>query len=82
MTISGKWKQNELNPLDFQEARNGDHALCTFECDVYIFRKLRNTNPKKNLSKNRFLMVIIRLMKLDAFWTRAQSTVKQNTRRI
>ena len=80
--VPNKWKQKEPNGRDFLEARNGDHALCPFECDTCIFRKLRGTSPKLSSSQDKLLLVMIRRMNLDAFWARARSTVNQNTRRI
>ena len=80
--MSGRWKQKESNPQDFKEARNGDHALCPFECDVCIIRKFRRTDPNLNLPKDKLLLLMIRRMNLDAFWARARSTVAQNTRRL
>ena len=82
MSISGKWKQKEVNPLDLHQARNGDHAICPFECDLCIFRKLRGKSSRCELPNDKLYMVMIRRMNLDAFWARARSTVDQNTRRI
>ena len=81
-TVSSKWKQKESNPLDFHEARDGDHALCPFECDTCIFRKLKKVSPNPTSSRDKLLLAMIRRMNLDAFWARARSTVYQNSRRI
>ena len=68
--------------LDFHEARDGDHILIPFECDLCIFRKLRKVDPLVISSKDQLLLVCIRRMNLDAFWSRARSTVAQNTRNV
>ena len=82
MSISGKWQQNKITPLDFHEERNGDHIICPFEFDVHTFRKLRGTNPRCKLSKDRLVMILIWRMNLDTFRARAKITVEQNTRTI
>ena len=70
------------NVLDFHEAKDGDHIIMTFECNIFIFRKLRKVDPLEILSKHKLLLVCIRRMNLDAFWSRATSTVTQNTRNV
>ena len=80
--MTHKWKEKEPNPKDFLEARNGDHAITPFECDTCIFRKLRKKSPDDKREQDRLLLVMIRRANLDAFWSRARSTVNQNTQRI
>ena len=66
---AGKWKGRKQNPNDFLEARNGDHLLTPFECDLCIFRKLRKQSPIQNNAKDKLLLLMIRQMNLDAFWS-------------
>ena len=80
--VDKRWKEKKINPMDFHEARNGDHALTPFECDFCIFRKLKGRNPNQDNHQDKLLLVHIRRMNLDAFWARARSTVKENSNRI
>ena len=77
-----RWKQKEANPNDFHEGRNGDHAITPFECDTCIFRKLNRRDPIANGQQDKLLLIHIRRMNLDALWSRARSTVNQNTLRV
>ena len=56
--------------------------MVPFECDLCIFRKLRGTDPEANSSQDLLLGTCIRRMNLDAFWSRAKSTVYQNKRQL
>ena len=76
------WKERNANSNDFLEARNGDHLLVPFECDMCIFRKLKGRDIIKDSYQDQLLSVMIRRMNLDAFWSRARSTVAENTRRV
>ena len=82
MVKTSKWKEKEQNPNDYHEARNGDHAITPFECDTCIFRKLRKRTPDKEREQDKLLLLMIRRANLDAFWSRARSTVYQNTNKI
>jgi hypothetical protein len=61
---------------DYARARDGDHVMVPFECDLCVFRKLRDTDrPDASSERDKLLMACIRRMILDAFWSRATSTV-------
>ena len=75
-------KERNKNKFDFIEARNGDHLLVPFECDTCIFRKLKKRDPITDSYQDQLLQVMVRRMNLDAFWSRARSTVGENTRRV
>ena len=75
------WRGKDLKDRDFHEARDGDHLLAPFECDLCIFRKLRGIDPLINFSQDALLMACIRRMNLDVFWSRARKTVEDNTRK-
>ena len=72
------WGSKRRSPLDFHVARNGDHAMVPFECDLCVFRKLRKTSPDVTPSDDRLLLACILRMNLDAFWSRASPTVTGN----
>jgi len=63
-------------------ARNGDHMMVAFECDLCVFVKLKGRYPIVNSSKDRKLIACIRRVNLDAFWSRATSTINNNLRSI
>jgi hypothetical protein len=65
--LTKHWGSKRKSPLDFHFARNGDHAMVPFECDLCIFRKLQNTSPDSAQPDDRLLMACIRRMNLDAF---------------
>lgn len=56
--------------------------MLPFECDTCIFIKLKGRAPTRELQMDKLLLINIRRMNLDAFWSTARSTVGQNTRRI
>ena len=45
---------------------------------IYINQKLRKVDPTPDLEQNNLLLVYIRRMNLDSFWSRAWSDVLQN----
>ena len=61
-------------------ARHGDHLITSFECDLCIFVKLKNRYPIATSDQDKRLAACIRRVILDAFWSRASSTVANNLR--
>ena len=76
--LSVVWKGKVRDPNDYMEARDGDHLLVPFECDLCIFRKLRGKNPDIKDSQDELLVHCIRRMNLDAFWSRSSATIYGN----
>ena len=64
----------------FMKARNGDNFLCPFQCDLCHFRNVTGRNPGLKPENDRKLLIGLRRANLDAFWSRAPSTVLNNTR--
>ena len=79
---------NELNcemvddEARFQEARIGDHLMCTFQCDDYSFFNLQGRYPNTAKEADKLLLLCIRRATLDAFWAREQATVDKNWREM
>jgi hypothetical protein len=73
--IEKAWGRKKPKRRDYIKARNGDHLLVPFECDLCIFRKLRKTDPLPSNPPDDLLLACVRRMNLDAFWSRAQDTV-------
>ena len=79
--VAATWRaRTKDRQEDYSHARAGDHLMTPFECDWCIFRKLRGEEPDPRSVQDKYLMVCVRCMNLDAFWSRAASTVAQNTR--
>jgi hypothetical protein len=76
------WGQRNQTSTDFRVGRDGDHLMVPFECDLCIFRKLQKRSPRTDFPPDQKLMTVIRRINLDAFWSRASSTVKGNRDRV
>jgi hypothetical protein len=72
------WGKRHRPGNQYKSARNGDHALVPFECDLCIFRKLRGHTPDPLAPEDTLLMACLRRINLDAFWSRAAATVRGN----
>ena len=56
--------------------------MSPFECDLCVFRAVTERNPSKNIGRDLVLSAVIRRCSLDAFWSRATSTVLSNAQRM
>jgi hypothetical protein len=65
-----------------KEARNGDHLITPFQCDLCCFRNLQQRDPVPNLSKDALLLCCIRRANLDAVWGREPHTVSATLRGV
>lgn len=82
MRIQEVWKPKHRKPTDYHIGRNGDHLISPFECDLCIFRKIRQTDPDKSKASDSLLLAVIRRANLDVLWSRATSTVNNNRRKV
>jgi hypothetical protein len=57
------------------QARNGDHLLTLFQCDLCTFQNLTLHNPIMNSPKDDLLLYCLRRVNLDATWGREPATV-------
>ena len=80
--LGSLWKTKERDGIAFRQARPGDHLLVTFQCDLCIFRKLRGQEPIASNPIDENLLACIRRVNLDAFWSRATSTVSAQRRLV
>jgi hypothetical protein len=78
--MANVWRVDTRDKNKFHQARMGDHLMIPFECDLCVFRKLYQRNPMSCAPMDRRSLAIIRRMILDAFWSRAVSTVEANAR--
>ena len=56
--------------------------MVSFECDLCVFWKLYGRAPAAENATDRFGMDCIRRVNLDAFWSRARSTVEANSAKV
>ena len=81
--LTSGWKVKSGDRNRYAEARDGDDLLVPFECDFCVFSKLTGQcYPGVDNFSDTNLMACIRQVILDAFWSRARSTVASNTRTI
>jgi hypothetical protein len=80
--VQRAWGNKHRSPDKYLVGRDGDHLLVPFECDLCIFRKLRRCNPWPTSEQDRLLLACIRQISLDAFWSRATSTILVNRDKI
>jgi hypothetical protein len=57
--------------------RDGDHLLTPFQCDLCVFRNLKNRNPGAG---DRLLLACIWQVNLDALWGRESATMHSTLR--
>ena len=66
----------------FKAARNGDHCMCPFLCDLSHFRRLKWRDPDSSQVSDELTLLCICHANLDAFWAREPGTVAANLREI
>ena len=66
----------------FLRARDGDHLLVPFECDLCHFRNCCLRDPILDSERDINTLRAIRRANLDAFWSRETSTVRENLSRM
>jgi hypothetical protein len=80
--LQDAWGNRHTSTTDYHHARDGDHLIVPFECDTCIFIKLKQRHPEEENNKDVLLCQCIRRINLDAFWSRASSTVLGNRDKI
>jgi hypothetical protein len=66
------------DPLQFKEAREGDHLLCPFQCDICHFDNMKKRLPIDGNLYDELSLICIRRAVLDSVWGRERSTVNSN----
>ena len=61
----------------FIQARPGDHLLCSFQCENCHSQNIRGRSLRDSIQDEAFACQV-RRANLDAFWSRAKGTVKNN----
>ena len=68
------------DPHRHQEARDGDHLMCPFQCDACHFVNIHGTLPVPRNPQDDLCLAAIRRANLDALWARERATVEANRR--
>jgi hypothetical protein len=76
------WRQKPRDRNKFKRACKGDSLMVQFECDICVFQKLKRRPPNQNLAQDKLLLACIRRANLDAFWSRAETTVTSHAQHI
>ena len=66
------------DPLRFKEARDGDHLMAPFQCDLCHFVNIQGRLPEPSDEQDKLLLLTIRRVVLDSLWARERSTVTKN----
>lgn len=64
-----------LDQRPYAQARDGDHLLVPFQCDLCIFCNLTFRNPLPDAPKDTLFLSCIRRINLDSVWGREAGTV-------
>jgi len=72
------WHKKKGDEDCFLYVRGGDHYMCTFQCDLCMFRMLQRRDPLEGSNVDTVMMECIRRVNLDALWSREPSTVAGN----
>jgi hypothetical protein len=64
----------------FEVARPGDHLLCPFQCEIFLFRNIQGISPLFGEGKLSDVVLLrsLRRANLDDFWSREPNTVSHN----
>ena len=68
------------DPTRHDEARNGDHLMCPFQCDECHFTNIHLCPSSPFSLQDSLCLVAIRRANLDALWARERATVEANRR--
>ena len=72
--LNTKWRNKKPDEDEYEVARAGDSLGVPFQCDLCIFRRITDKDPKPTSATNILLLQYIRRVNLDSFWSRAPRT--------
>ena len=64
----------------FHYGRDGDHLVLSFQCRICHFRNMEGRNPVAGNNLDDRVMMLIRRVTLDSFWSREPATVRGTLR--
>ena len=59
----------------FMEARSGDTLMTPFQCEFCLFQNIKGRDAIEKVTRDGYMLGILRRANLDAFWARQRSTV-------
>jgi hypothetical protein len=68
----------EDDPQRFREARDGDHLVCPFQCDLCHFENMKRRLPTDGNLYNELCLICIQRVILDSLWAKERTMVKSN----
>lgn len=68
--------------MRFLQARNGDHVIVPFQCELCHFRNVYGREPEADNYKDKELFVFARKANLHSFWSREHPTVRNNLKEL
>jgi hypothetical protein len=71
--------EDNKSDIRFEDARDGDHFMCPFQCDLCHFRNIQKRDPLSGTTDT-LLEACIRRANLDALWAREPRSVSGNLR--
>jgi hypothetical protein len=74
----GEDLEAQLDSKRFRQGRDGDHLMTPFQCELCHFRNIFWRDPYERSSIDKEALEFFRRASLDAFWSRAPSTVRGN----
>ena len=73
-----KWRiKLKKGMIDFDYARNGDHIITPFQCDLCVFRRIQSRDPSPFSDQDNTLLAYIRRANLDSMWSRGIDPVNK-----
>ena len=82
MDDDGKELEDQGGRKRFVQARNGDHLMVPFQCELCHFRNVYGREPEALNLKDKEFFVFVRRANLDAFWSRELPTVRNNLKEL
>jgi hypothetical protein len=70
----------EKDKMRYLEAREGDHLITPFQCEICHVRNILGRDPQDNLASDVRLIKLLRRASLDAFWCSEPKTVEGTLR--
>jgi hypothetical protein len=64
--------------LEEDEARDGDHLVCPFQCDLCHFDNMKRRPPTEGNLYDELCLICNRRVILDSLWARERTTVNSN----
>ena len=61
----------------FMTARAGDTMMTPFQCEFCLFQNIKGRDALEKVSRDAYMLALLRRANLDAFWARQRTTVER-----